>query len=73
MTQEGRWIGPIGHGPSLTRRRLVGGKSPTRLSGGVGASRDISQRESADPMLARKASVLAPQVPVPKTATGRKG
>ena len=71
VTQEDRWIGPSGHGPSPTQRHPAAGKSTAGLSGGVGASRDVSQRESVDSMLARKASVLAPQVPVPQTATGR--
>ena len=72
MTQEGRQIGPIGHGPSLDRRRLGGGKSPSRLSGGSEASGDVSQSESVEPTLARKASLLALLVPVPQTDTGRR-
>ena len=37
VTQEGRWGVPIGHGASLVRRRLGGGKSIPRLSGGIEA------------------------------------
>ena len=73
MTQEGRWGVPIGHGASLARRRLEIGKSVSRLSGGVGASSDVSQSESVEPTLARKASLLALLVPVPQTDTGGRG
>ena len=73
MTQEGRRIAPIGHGASLARRRLGIGKSVPRLSGGVEASGDVSQSESVEPTLARKASLLAPLVPVPQTDTGGRG
>ena len=73
MTQEDRRIVPIGHGTSLTRRRLEIGKSVSRLSGGVGASGDVSQSEFAEPTLARKASLLALLVPVPQTDTGGRG
>ncbi len=45
VTQEGRFSVPIGHGASLTRRRLAIGKSVARSSGGVGASGDVSQSE----------------------------
>src|SRR3990172_6500473 len=73
VTQEGRRSVPIGHGASLARRRLGRGKSLPRLSGGVGASGDVSQSEFAEPTLARKASLLAPLVPVPQTASGGRG
>ncbi len=62
---------PIGHGASLDRRRLGIGKSVPRVSGGSGGSGDVSQSDSGDPMLARKASLLAPLAPVPQTDTGR--
>ena len=71
MTQEGRRIVPIGHGASLARRRLRTGKSVLRSSGGVGARRRSLKSESVEPTLARKASLLAPLVPVPQTDTGR--
>ena len=64
---------PIGHGASLVRRRLEVGKSAARLSGGVGASGDVSQSESVESTLARKASLLALLVPVPQTDTGGRG
>ena len=48
---------PIGHGPFLHRRRLVAGKSTTRLSGGCERSGDDSQSDSAESMPARKASL----------------
>ena len=73
MTQEGRFSVPIGHGASLARRRLEIGKSVSRLSGGVEASRDVSQNESAESTLARKASLLALLVPVPQTDSGGRG
>ena len=73
MTQEGRRIVPIGHGTSLARRRLAIGKSVARLSGGVGASGDVSQSESVESTLARKASLLALLVPVPQTDSGGRG
>ena len=64
---------PIGHGTSLARRRLGIGKSVPGLSGGVGARGDYGQAEPAEPTLARKASLLAPPVPVPQTDTGGRG
>jgi hypothetical protein len=73
VTQEGRRIAPIGHGASLVRRRLGIGKSVPRLSGGIEASGDVSQSESVEPTLARKASLLALLVPVPQTDTGGRG
>ena len=73
MTQEGRPSAPIGHGASLARRRLVTGKSVARLSGGAWASGDVSQSESVESTLARKASLLALLVPVPQTDTGGQG
>ena len=73
MTQEDSQSVPIGHGASLSRRRPVAGKSTTGLSGGVGGSGDVSQSDSGESMLARKASWLADGVPVPKTDTGRWG
>ena len=73
VTREDRWSGPIGHGPSLERRRLVVGKSAARLSGGFGGSSDFGQSDFADSMLARKASLGARQATVPQTDTGRWG
>ena len=73
MTQEGRRIAPIGHGASLGRRRLVIVKCVARLSGGLEASGDVSQGESVESTLARKASLLALLVPVPQTDTGGRG
>ena len=70
MTREDRQSGPIGHGPSLNRRRLEAGKSTSRLSGGFEGSGDVSQSDSAESMPARKASLLVPWVPVPQTDTG---
>ena len=64
---------PIGHGTFLARRRPGIGKSVPGLSGGVGRSGDVSQSDSAEPILARKASLLAPPVPVPQTDTGGRG
>ena len=64
-TQEGRSRGPIGHGPFLACRRRSGGKSPGRLSGGAGKSRDFGQSDGIEPMLARKASLLVTDAPVP--------
>ena len=73
MTQGDRQGVPIGHGASLVRRRLGIGKSVPRLSGGIEASGDVSQSESIEPTLARKASLLALLVPVPQTDTGGRG
>lgn len=55
-TQGDRQSVPIGHGASLARRRLAGGKSPARLSGGVEGSSDFGQSDSVESALARKAS-----------------
>ena len=71
MTREDRWSGPIGHGPSLERRRLAAGKSAARLSGGSGGSSDLGQSDFADSMPARKASLGVTHAPVPQTDTGR--
>ena len=70
-TQKGRSRGPIGHGPFLIRRRLAVGKSAARLSGGIGKSGDFGQSDEVEPMLARKASLLVTNAPVPQTDTGR--
>ena len=71
MTREDRWSGPIGHGPSLVRRRPVVGKSAAGLSGGIGGSGDFGQSDCTESTPARKASLLASHVPVPQTDTGR--
>ena len=73
VTQEDRRGVPIGHGASLGRRRLAIVKCVARSSGGLGASRDVSQNESVESTLARKASLLALLVPVPQTDTGGRG
>ena len=73
MTQEDRQSVPIGHGASLGRRRLAIVKCVARLSGGLEASGDVSQGESVESTLARKASLLALLVPVPQTDSGGRG
>ncbi len=54
-----------GHGSFFNRRRLRAGKSTLRLSGGLERSRDVSQSDYTESMLARKVSLLVLLVSVP--------
>ena len=57
MTRKDRLGGPTGHGPLLSRRRPVAGKSAAGSSGGLGRSGDVSQSDPIESMPARKASL----------------